>query len=633
MLKYWIIKISEFLRGNSMDTKSILEKSGFKAVIIFIICIIVLVASVVTAYFFQNDFGRISVSNITFQNYNGLTVRAKLLMPSDMTPGQKLPGTVYVHGYQACRETSDPYTIELARRGFVVLSIDAIGRGNSDVDMNMDDPDFDESFGTGSAFEYLKNLSYVDKTRVGLMGHSLGAGMAYEIALNDPTVKALVIAGFGYKVDERGSTSNPKNMLMIFGKWDEFRERFTETKNFEEEWMSTEQTKTYFPVLNPEFETTYGSFENGTARRVIVPEVTHIMETHSDKGISEALVWMQQALKPDSKYWIEPDNQVWHVKEWCSLLAMIACFASLIPLGLILLRTSLFKSIQTGITGDYNYTCTGKPYVKGSIINGLLIWLYVPSIFIIFGIHKYVIPIDGAFPLMVVNVIVFWILLSNTIGFLIFKKWFKKQSADNGLTLKELGISYSDDKFALDRTQILKTSLLAVILFCFVYFAEYILEAFFIIDFRFIFSFANDLTPLRALLFVEYSALLFFGFLFNGFFLHSQMRRPKKETYLKTFFSSSLYNLLLMLGPIVLLLMVQYVPLFIAGIIPLVGPSGIIVMMLINLFHILGVLILILPLSTWFYQLTGKVYLGALLNTLIVAWMFTSSQVIVPLPA
>ena len=41
------------------------------------------------------------------------------------------PGVVYIHGYQNNRETSDAYAIEMARRGFVVLEIDAIGRGNS----------------------------------------------------------------------------------------------------------------------------------------------------------------------------------------------------------------------------------------------------------------------------------------------------------------------------------------------------------------------------------------------------------------------------------------------------------------------------------------------------------------------
>ena len=46
----------------------------------------------------------------------------------------------------------------------------------------------------------------------------------------------------------------------------------------------------------------------------------------------------------------------------------------------------------------------------------------------------------------------------------------------------------------------------------------------------------------------------------------------------------------------------------------------------------IGVLILVIPLSTWFFQLTGKIYMGAFLSAALVAWMFTSSQVIAPIP-
>jgi hypothetical protein len=51
-----------------------------------------------------------------------------------------------------------------------------------------------------------------------------------------------------------------------------------------------------------------------------------------------------------------------------------------------------------------------------------------------------------------------------------------------------------------------------------------------------------------------------------------------------------------------------------------------------NLFHIIIVLIAIIPLSTWFYQMTGKIYLGAVVNAALVTWMFVSSQVIAPIP-
>lgn len=616
-----------------MNTRSLLERSNKShAVLCFIICIAVLIGSVVLAHFFQKNFGRIDVSNIYIKNYNGLRIRAKLLKPSDIPQGSKLPGILYVHGYQSNREVSDPYCIELARRSFVVVNIDAIGRGNSDTQMDMTDPNFDPGFGTKSSFEYLKSIPYVDKNSVGLMGHSLGAEMVYNFALDDPSVKALIITGYGYTKDKRAGPSNPKNMLMIFGKYDEFRDRMTGTVDFKKEWMKTEQTKIHFPVSDPKLETTYGSFKNGTARRVVVPDVIHIMETQSRKGIAEALSWMKQALNSDEKYWIDPYEQVWPYKEWFSLLAMIACFVSLGVLGLILLRTPFFNSLAINVAGNYNYINKGKKYFKYGIINTILIWVYIPSIFLIFGIHKYIVPIDTAFPLMIVNAIIFWFLLSNAIGFLIFKHWFNKQHRQNDLTFYELGISYDKNKMSLNKILVLKTLLLGIMIFLFAYICEHLLEYFFIIDFTFIFSFVSDLTPYRALLFFEYAALLFFGFIFNGIFLHAQMRRPKKDKWYKTYISQTLFNLILMIGPFILLLLIQYIPLFAADSIPFVGPGGVLVTFFLNIFHIIVVLLIILPLSTWFYQLTGKIYLGALVNTLIVAWMFTSSQVIAPIP-
>ena len=71
-------------------------------------------------------------------------------------------------------------------------------------------------------------------------------------------------------------------------------------------------------------------------------------------------------------------------------------------------------------------------------------------------------------------------------------------------TLLDLGISYQGDRFALDWAQIGKTVVLAVILFLFVYLCEHLLESIFIVDFRFIFPFASDLTLYRALMFLLY---------------------------------------------------------------------------------------------------------------------------------
>ena len=80
------------------------------------------------------------------------------------------------------------------------------------------------------------------------------------------------------------------------------------------------------------------------------------------------------------------------------------------------------------------------------------------------------------------------------------------------------------------------------------------------------------------------------------------------------------------------LLVDKHLPLFAIGSIPFVGPGGMCIAYTHNLFHIIGVLIMVTPISTWFYQLTGKIYLGTMLNAALVTWMFVSSQVIAPIP-
>ncbi len=610
------------------NQKKLSKESITLSLVAFLICVAIMVGSFVVASLVQRDFGRVDVTNVIFENYNGIPVRAKLLRPVDATEENPMPGVVHIHGYQNNRETGDAYCIELARRGVVVLNIDAIGRGNSGMPNDPKDPKFDKTYGGLTSLKVVRSLPFVDPEWVGMLGHSLGAEMAYQVALGDPGVSALVISGFAYTL--AASDTKPKNMLMIIGKWDEFRKRMTGTRDIEKEWMSTEQTKKVILVANPQIGVTYGDFEQGTARRVYVPRTIHFMESHDRGGISEMLEWMRKALRPPERLWIDSKKQTWAIKEWATLVAMLACFASLLPLGRIFLGMRFFKALEGAPTGKY--ACSVKSYLKLSGINGLLMWLYLPLIFVLFGVHVYLVRIDGVFPMMMVNGVVWWFFWINVIGFFLFRRWFRRTSRETGLTLADAGLSYREEGFGLDWGKVSKTISLALILFGFAYFSEHLLEQIFIVDFRFLFPFASDLTVERAWMCLRYFPFILVGFVFMGIFLHGQLRRPAKGSRLVTWISWSFWNLMGMITPVILFLMIQYVPLFTTGFIPLVGPGGMFVAFLHNLFHIIGVLIVAVPLSTWFYQLTGKIYLGALLNALIVTWMFVSSQVVAPIP-
>lgn len=133
-------------------------------------------------------------------------------------------------------------------------------------------------------------------------------------------------------------------------------------------------------------------------------------------------------------------------------------------------------------------------------------------------------------------------------------------------------------------------------------------------------------------MFLLYWPFVLFSFLITGVFIHGQIRRPADKGWLRTFAVRSGYASFALCLPLILLLAVQYLPLFISGFIPFEGPNGLFVVFVINMFPIVVLFAITATLSTWLHQLTGTIYAGAILNSLIITWVFASSQVIAPMP-
>lgn len=155
------------------------------------ISIIVLLLSGLIARAFQNDFGKIKVEQVTFDS-RGAAMNAELYYPVGTNDTDSLPGIVVTHGGGCTLGVTKGIASELARRGFVVLNVSAYGTGLSDQ------PDYDEAGqgkdgfnmmqainGLYDAISYIKTLHFVDATRVGAVGHSMGALRTYEAAVID----------------------------------------------------------------------------------------------------------------------------------------------------------------------------------------------------------------------------------------------------------------------------------------------------------------------------------------------------------------------------------------------------------------------------------------------------------------
>ena len=130
---------------------------------------------------FESDFGKSKISLIE-TDYRGAKLSGELYYPAGTSSHDSLPAIVVAHGGANTYGTVKNIAQEFARRGFVVFSFSSYGQGLSEQ------PYYDDSdqganglnitktpAGFYDAVNYVKSLKFVDPTRIGIVGHSMGS--------------------------------------------------------------------------------------------------------------------------------------------------------------------------------------------------------------------------------------------------------------------------------------------------------------------------------------------------------------------------------------------------------------------------------------------------------------------------
>ena len=97
-----------------------------------ILSLALMLVSAIGASVVQTNAGQVTVKDLRWETSNGQLMSALLFKPAGATVDSKAPAIVVSHGWWNNREMQDANYVELARRGYVVLSIDMYGHGNSD---------------------------------------------------------------------------------------------------------------------------------------------------------------------------------------------------------------------------------------------------------------------------------------------------------------------------------------------------------------------------------------------------------------------------------------------------------------------------------------------------------------------
>ncbi len=163
-------------------------KSGCKK--LFYLFLVIVLLSSFFAGLIASDFGDVNIENLTF-DVRGGTLSAELYTPVGVSDKDSLPAVILMHG-GGCTYGIDSGTAqELARRGFVVLNLSSYGAGLSqqppydEKGYGIDEFSSTSPQGVYDAMQYVRTLQYVDTTRIGIAGHSMGSTRVAEAAAMD----------------------------------------------------------------------------------------------------------------------------------------------------------------------------------------------------------------------------------------------------------------------------------------------------------------------------------------------------------------------------------------------------------------------------------------------------------------
>lgn len=317
-----------------------MEGKRFHGTLLAVASVMMLAGSLL-AGFINAGAGTSIVSEVTIKAPPGFAISAYLYKPSRVAADQKLPAVLVIHGLNNEKKFMANTALEFARRGYVVLSMDQPGHGRS-TGANGDNGD--NGGGAEGALRYLRELPYVDKDNVGLIGMSQGGFLsATNAAFRMPEAYRSIFY-MDSEVNFPGSfdlsrAEGLKNAAFSIGQVTELGVMIFVGKGTDAPTS---------PVLLPVFDTkapinvgqVYGSIDDGTARILYQPWGTHPGSTDSAESIGNALEWMGMTLRGGATLPIT--DQIWGWKFWGTTVALLGAFLFLFPATSLFLRTKFF---------------------------------------------------------------------------------------------------------------------------------------------------------------------------------------------------------------------------------------------------------------------------------------------------
>ena len=475
-----------------------------------ILALVFMAVSMIATSAIQSNGGKVKVETLDMVVADGAKLHARVFIPEDASADHKLPLVVCQHGSQHNLEMQDMNYIELARRGFIVISGDAFGHGSSSP-RSFVSPAMNFSNMVYEIEYAVNNLDCVDENNIGIVGHSMGAAIVtstlshyveQEARGTGPNrIKAALEIGYDpdkYEAYSFEGIDHPvyadSNWGVIAGKYDEYFFRQPDGDNNPANILKTQAALNWVRQADPNAQ---GPVEEGhyyegeiNGKKVCRvyyqnPEI-HPMNVFSVNTSRDVTEFFYNTLGvPDGHTYIDPSNQVWLWKQIFAGLGLAGVILFLFPFAQWIMDTVPFFSTlkaekQLPRVAALKTSKQKRLYWLGWIVNTALPpALAMPIMHYWIGKQSFApMTVTKWFGEGATNEIAVWACINGILLISLFVLYNKAQS-------KQAVVNEAAWGYRISVSNLFKSLLLAFITFCVVYLIDFFADYAFKTDFRF----------------------------------------------------------------------------------------------------------------------------------------------------
>jgi len=287
--------------------------------------------------------GKTEMRRLSVMTDRGVAISLEVYKPKTATRENPAPAVMLIPGGNASVEYMADAGLELARRGIVAIGIEPYTIGKSDVEKDND------GLGSIGVTHYIYNLDFIDTTKIGYIGWSMGASRVNAaLYVPDPTgamtkdangkdvpkqvirdgVKGVMYVGAGGLLADE----YPINSALFEGEWDNLY------RGDRREMYKNPQYTSVLGVDQFEFWKWYGNPSNGTGKIYYEGWTGHVIGLASYSFVKAACHFYTATFRLNNDF---PILYLW--KEFGTALAFIAIILAMICVVLMLVDLDFFK--------------------------------------------------------------------------------------------------------------------------------------------------------------------------------------------------------------------------------------------------------------------------------------------------